>query len=82
MAHPESARPAAGPMPAWNEDLIAEARSPCPDFRVVKVQRCGKRLLEAYRVSGEGMLYSVTTTDLDELNAILLQACSLGCGSG
>jgi hypothetical protein len=82
MAHPESARSAAGQVAAWNPDMIAEARSPCPDFRVVKVQRCGKRLLEAYRVSGEGMLYSVTTTDLDELNAILRQACSSGCGRG
>jgi hypothetical protein len=81
MANLGLTRPAAGALPAWNPDVIAETRSPCLDFRVVIVRRCGKRLLEAYRISGEGMLYSVTTTDPNELNTILRQACPARCGS-
>jgi hypothetical protein len=83
MADAGAALPAAlGPALPWVPDLVAEVRSPCPDFRVVVLSRCGKQLYEAYRVSGTGTLYSVTTTDPAELDAVLRRACSRGCSSG
>lgn len=82
MVHSGSVWLAVGPALAWNPDMVVQARSPCPDFRVVVMQRCGKRLLEAYRVGGEGTLYSITTTDPGEPDTILRQACSAGCSSG
>jgi hypothetical protein len=62
--------------------MIAEVGSPCADFRVDVLRRCGKQMYEACRVGGNGTLYSVTTTDPDELNAVLREACTGGCGSG
>lgn len=83
MAEAGAALPAVlGPALSWVPGMIAEARSPCPDFRVVVLSRCGKQIYEAYRVSGTGALYSVTTTDPAELDAVLRRACSRGCGSG
>jgi hypothetical protein len=60
--------------------MIAEAASPCLDFQVVVLRICGKRLYVADRVGGTGTLYSVTTTDPDELHTVLREACAGGCG--
>jgi len=60
----------------WGPDTLVELSSPCLEFQVVVLQVCGKRLYEAFRVAGKGTLYSVTTTDLDELYAALREACS------
>lgn len=61
--------------------MITETGSPCAEFRVLMLRIGGKRLYEAYRVSGAGTLYSVTTADPDELHAVLCEACSEGCDS-
>jgi hypothetical protein len=53
----------------------SELRSPYPDFKVLAFRVHGRHLFEAYRVAGEGSLYSVTTTDLAELHAALREAC-------
>ncbi|HEX6524822.1 MAG TPA: hypothetical protein VF070_33185 [Streptosporangiaceae bacterium] len=59
--------------------MVAELSSPCPQFRVITFKVCGKQLYEAFRVAGEGTLYSVATTDLDELYAVVHDACSRAC---
>ena len=60
----------------WGRDTVVELSSPCREFQVIVLQVCGKRLYEAFRVAGEGILYSVATTDLDELYTALREACS------
>ncbi|HEX6522687.1 MAG TPA: hypothetical protein VF070_22175 [Streptosporangiaceae bacterium] len=60
----------------WGRDTVVELNSPCREFQVIVVQVCGKRLYEAFRVAGEGTLYSVATTDLEELYTALREACS------
>jgi hypothetical protein len=58
-----------------------ELQSPYPDFRVLAFRVYGRHLFEAYRVAGEGFLYSVTTTDLAELHAVLRDACEPDAGN-
>ena len=62
----------------WDRDMIAELGSPCAEFRVVNIRICGRQMYEAFRVSGKGTLYSFATTDLDELRAVLREACPEG----
>jgi len=65
-----------GPVFVTDRHMIAKLSSPCPDFKVIAFRVCGKKLYEAYRVAGKGTLYSVATTDLDELYAVVDDACS------
>lgn len=50
--------------------------SPCREFHVIGMRIYGRQLFEAFRVAGEGKLYSVATTDLAELYAVLRAECS------
>jgi len=65
----------------WDRDMIAELGSPCAAFRVVIIRICGRQMYEAFRVSGEGTLYSFATTDPAELHAVLRESCAEG-GNG
>lgn len=61
---------------APDRHMIAELSSPCPQFKVITFRVCGRQLFEAFRVAGGGTLYSVATTDLNELYAAVDDACS------
>jgi hypothetical protein len=60
--------------------VTSEVRSPCPDFRVLAFKISGRDLFEAYRIAGQGSLYSITTGDLAELQAVLREACGSDSG--
>lgn len=60
----------------WGRDTVVELGSPCREFHLIVLQVCGKRRYEAFRVAGGGTLYSVATTDLEELYTALREACS------
>jgi hypothetical protein len=49
-------------------------RSPCASFQVIALRMYGRQMFEAFRVAGEGTLYSVATADLDELYAVVQEA--------
>jgi hypothetical protein len=72
--------PARGMSSRRRQDRVAELPSPCAEFRVQFLQISGKQMYEAFRVSGQGPLYSVATGDLDELHAVLREACPGGSG--
>ena len=59
-----------------------ELRSPCADFKVLALRIYGRDVFEAYRMAGQGWLYSLTTTDLAELHDALREACGSDSGGG
>jgi hypothetical protein len=75
---PSPEHAARSPIGQGSREGLVELRSACPEFQVLALRICGKRLYEAYRVSGNGTLYSVTTEDFDELGSVLRRACVAG----
>jgi hypothetical protein len=67
-----------GPPSVRDRDMIGELDSPCAEFRIVIIRISGRRMYEAFRVRGKGTLYSLATADLNELHAVLREACPEG----
>lgn len=82
MTASRTQHPVHGPAFITGRLETGELRSPCADFRVFAFRIYGRDVFEAYRVAGEGSLYSVTTADLAELQAALREACGSDCGGG
>lgn len=77
---PDGAPAAWGLVSAMERQAFTELSSPCREFRVVALRISDRLLFEAYRVTGKGSVYSITTTDLDELRAVIYETCRGGCG--
>jgi hypothetical protein len=63
------------PLPPPGEDVqLAALRNAFPGFSFTVIGAGGKRLFEAVRTRGGGPLYSVMTTDAEELWQIMKEA--------
>jgi hypothetical protein len=63
-------------LPPPDEDVqLAALRNAFPEFSFTVISAGGKRLFEAVRTQGGGPLYSVMTTDVEELWQILKAQC-------
>ena len=63
------------PLPPPDEEVqLAALRTAFPEFSFTVISAGGKRRFEAVRAQGGGSLYSVMTTDAEELWQILKDA--------
>lgn len=63
------------PLPPPDEEVqLAALRAAFPDFSFTVISAGGKRRFEAVRARGGGLLYSVMTTDPEELWRILKES--------